>query len=71
MPKFHIENVNHPTGTEHNRIVRYANVANVVRFALKYMPSGQYMIHELDPVNHYRKPIRSTPAFRRAQPAEE
>ena len=70
MAKFHIQSVNHPTGTEHNRIVHYANVANVIRYALKLMPPGQYTIHELDPINIYRRPLRSTPAYRRADNQE-
>lgn len=64
--KFHIENINHPCGSTHNRIVHYASVENVIRYALPLMPAGQYTIHELDPINIYRRPIRSTPAYRRA-----
>lgn len=64
--KFHIENVNVPCGTSHNRIVYYASVENVIRYALPLMPAGQYMIHELDSTNCYRPPIRSTPAYKRA-----
>lgn len=64
---FHIENINHPCGSTHNRIVHYANVNNVIRFALPSMPAGSYMIHELDPYNIYREPLRSTPAYRRAR----
>ena len=64
--KFHIENINKPVGSAHNRIVHYASVENVIRYALPHMPAGQYTIHELDPINMYRRPLRSTPAYRRA-----
>ncbi|HCB50649.1 MAG TPA: hypothetical protein DEP47_14310 [Chloroflexi bacterium] len=63
---FHIENVNYPVGSTHNRMVYYASFDNVIRYALPKMPAGQYMIYQLDPANIYRKPIRSMPAYRRA-----
>ena len=64
--KFHIESADNSCGCTHNRIVEYATVENVIRYALPHMPAGQYMIHELDPVNIYRAPVKSTPAYRRA-----
>jgi hypothetical protein len=64
--KFHIENINHPVGSTHNSIVYYATVENVIRYYLPKMPAGQYTIHELDSINIYRRPIRSTPTYRRA-----
>jgi hypothetical protein len=64
--KFHIEKVGGPLGSEHNRIVHYASVENVIRYALPSMPPGQYNIHELDPVNMYRKPVKTTTAYRRS-----
>lgn len=66
VTKFHIEKVGGPLGSEHNRIVHYASVENVIRYALPSMPPGQYNIHELDPMNMYRKPIRTTQAYRRS-----
>ncbi len=64
--KFHIQHVINPCGMTHNRIVEYASADNVIRYMLPKMPAGQYMIHELDPVNIYRAPIKSTPAYRKA-----
>ena len=63
--KFHVENINHLQGTEHNAMVEYASVENVIRFFLPRMPAGSYMIHQL-PRNYYGKPVRSTRAYRRS-----
>ena len=68
--RFHVENVNHPCGSEHNAVVEYASVENVIRFFLPTMPAGAYTIHTLDPSNIYREPIKSTAAYRRATRAE-
>jgi len=65
--KFHIERLGGPLGSEHNRIVYYASAKNVIRYALPSMPPGDYNIHELDPYNMYRKPLHTTPAYRRAR----
>lgn len=62
---YHIQNVNRPCGSTHNRIVKYASFANVIRYALPKMPPGQYMIYLLDPYNIYREPLESRPAYRR------
>ena len=64
--KWHIQNVNHPCGSTHNRIVEYVSLENVIRYALPKMPPGQYMIHKLDSGNIYRDPVASYPAYRRA-----
>ena len=62
--KIHIENVDRPCGSTHNRIVEYASAENAIRYYLPSMPDGDYRIHELGR-GTYAEPTRTVFASKR------